>query len=57
MNTIKTLTLCLIFLLSSFLMSNAQEIPEIGAQVWIEPGNTDQQIDHWFKTDYNPILE
>lgn len=30
-------------------MSNAQKIPEIGAQVWIEPGNTDQQIDHWFK--------
>ena len=27
----------------------AQNVPEIGAQVWIEPGDTPEQIDQWFK--------
>mgnify|MGYP005844387609 CR=1 FL=1 len=25
------------------------QLPELGAQVWIEPGHTDEEIDNWFK--------
>jgi len=25
------------------------QTPELGAQVWIEPGNTDEEIDSWFR--------
>lgn len=28
----------------------SQRIPEVGAQIWIEPGQTDEEIDHWFGT-------
>jgi len=43
-----------IFLIFSFLVMNtgfSQEIniPEIGAQVWIEPGQTNEEIEEWFK--------
>jgi hypothetical protein len=31
-------------------MSKSLKIPEIGAEVWIEPGQTNAEIDHWFKT-------
>jgi beta-galactosidase len=30
-------------------MSKSLKIPEIGAQVWIEPGQTSEEIDNWFK--------
>jgi len=31
------------------IMSKSLNIPEIGAQVWIEPGQRSEDIDHWFK--------
>jgi beta-galactosidase len=31
-------------------LTHAQTPPQIGAQVWIEPGDTDAQIEGWFKT-------
>jgi beta-galactosidase len=40
----------LIVLLVAITICNAQTLPEIGAQVWIEPGDSDEQIDGWFKT-------
>jgi beta-galactosidase len=30
-------------------MSVSQKIPEIGAQVWIEPGPKEEDYDHWFR--------
>ena len=30
-------------------MSSSLKIPQIGAQVWIEPGQTNEEIDRWFK--------
>jgi len=30
--------------------THASGIPEIGAEVWVEPGNTRQQIDGWMQT-------
>lgn len=30
--------------------SQSAEIPQIGAQIWIEPGQTPQEIDAWFAT-------
>jgi beta-galactosidase len=38
------------FLIATLRPVQAAEIPEIGAQVWIEPGQTPQQIDGWFAT-------
>lgn len=40
---------CLIFLFLSFNLSYGDSYPQIGAEIWIEPGQTKQQIDHWFK--------
>ena len=30
-------------------MSDSNKIPVVGAQVWIEPGQSREEIDHWFK--------
>lgn len=43
-------SLALLILLAFFINLNAQKVPELGAQVWIEPGDTDEEIDLWFKT-------
>lgn len=40
----------LFFLLLAFSALRAQEVPQIGAQVWIEPGQSQAEIDSWFKT-------
>ncbi|NOZ57327.1 MAG: hypothetical protein GXO73_11135, partial [Calditrichaeota bacterium] len=34
--------------LSTF--AGSEHVPLIGAQIWIEPGQTPEQIDHWFAT-------
>jgi beta-galactosidase len=40
----------LIFILFSFSFPiKSQNYPNIGAQIWIEPGQTKQEIDDWFK--------
>ena len=44
---IKNKVLIVIILLFSLKLTSAQ--PQLGAQVWIEPGHTEEQIDHWFK--------
>ncbi len=36
-------------LLFSFNLSFASNLPQIGAEIWIESGQTPQQIDNWFK--------
>ncbi len=33
-----------------FTMTQGTTLPELGAQIWLEPSNTDEQIDLWFKT-------
>lgn len=38
------------FFLSGLCAVQAAQVPQIGAQVWIEPGQTPQQIDRWFAT-------
>ena len=43
-----TLFLLLVFVIPGYL-AFAQELPELGAQVWIEPGDTDEEIDKWFR--------
>lgn len=39
------------------MLLNAQNLPELGAQIWIEPGDSDEQIDLWFKTLSNHNLK
>ncbi len=39
----------LFYILVETVPLNAQEYPNIGAQIWIEPGQTQQEIDDWFK--------
>jgi beta-galactosidase len=45
---VKIQVLLTVVLLSAY-ASYSQNLPQIGAQVWIEPGDTDEEIDHWFK--------
>jgi beta-galactosidase len=37
------------YLLINRVMSQVQKIPVIGAQIWIEPGQTSEDCDLWFK--------
>lgn len=40
----------ILIFLAGFLSTNVHsQPPELGAQVWIEPGHTDEEIDTWFK--------
>ena len=44
------LLLCLLMLCTRpFGVACAQESIDIGAEVWIEPGQTPEQIDDWFR--------
>src|SRR5690554_2298751 len=37
------------------MLLSTQNLPELGAQVWLEPSDSDEEIDLWFKTmaDHN----
>ena len=54
----RSLLLLIIFLLISGLARLPSEIPLLGAQVWIEPGQTPLEIDAWFaqlQTAHMPV--
>ena len=40
---------CLLFLLFTVPLQTIAVIPDIGVEIWIEPGNTKAQIDQWVK--------
>jgi beta-galactosidase len=46
----KKLLLFLLLFFYSITKNYGQNMPEIGAQIWIEPGQSEAQIDNWFKT-------
>lgn len=44
-----TLLICFLFFKIDMIMPQVTTTPEIGAQVWIEPGQTNAEIERWFK--------
>ena len=44
----KKIIIVLLMVIYYTISANAQKLPEIGAQVWIEPGHSDEQIEGWF---------
>ncbi|HEV2862168.1 MAG TPA: beta-galactosidase [Pyrinomonadaceae bacterium] len=46
----RALSCCLMLLLPAAAGAAEPERPRLGAQVWVEPGQTEQDLDRWFKT-------
>jgi beta-galactosidase len=44
-----TILITVSFVLFLFTQVSYAQIPELGAEVWIRPGQSQQQINHWFK--------
>jgi beta-galactosidase len=40
--------LAIMLVMQPMLAACAQSVPQLGSQVWIEPGQTEADVDHWF---------